>query len=609
MQTILSHWGRLVLALALCISGAAHAQQFLPPAGSDGLPAYPGGALPGSQISVNHTGTDVIRLKSTSQNLQVMVWDHLKGSAGSAVTLSWSQFNAGDPKPILGGSGALDVVPSGANISDPDVAMAYFNGILYANVVYLSDAGGANRTYVVVYQWNGSQFVQAGASTALGSGNQLPNVLGFQPDPVLREHSAPNIDANANGVVGIAWQESSVETAQITVVSASYPPPGYTYISRNLTFAEGYFVLGQIDGGLGCSSRGYLVSRDFSGTAPYQNPPILANQTLLPDIAVTPQGKIWLAYINSSATQGPPPVTAGINLVVKQVSFDRCNLQGSTGLTKAYGINDVVNPPRIASNPNLLAADEMEVVRAQTGQGGCFSGSAHYIFNYGYAKGNFHDVAVVNPQVLDLDAYEPVVAYYGGDDNKSFYDQYIITWTGRDYPNGKGLDVWARTWLAGTSTGTGDYSRVNTLFAGDQLHPSVAARYCADSKSSAHLFSNQATSDLGYKLTNTPAGYPLNRASSGNTVSPSTPAPAKAVQAFPNPFTQTVDFNLHLRPQETVQRLQVTDLSGRVLETLAAPASSEQTVTWRPKQALPNGAYMVKLVTNQRTETFQLGKQ
>ena len=30
--------------------------------------------------------------------------------------------------------------------------MAYFNGILYANVVYLSDAGGANRTYRVVYQ-------------------------------------------------------------------------------------------------------------------------------------------------------------------------------------------------------------------------------------------------------------------------------------------------------------------------------------------------------------------------------------------------------------------------------------------------------------------------
>lgn len=69
-------------------------------------------------------------------------------------------------------------------------------------------------------------------------------MLGFQPDPVLREHSAPNIDANADGVVGIAWQESSVETAQITVVSASYPPPGYTYISRNLTFAEGYFLAG-----------------------------------------------------------------------------------------------------------------------------------------------------------------------------------------------------------------------------------------------------------------------------------------------------------------------------------------------------------------------------
>ncbi|GAB3856158.1 hypothetical protein GCM10028822_28120 [Hymenobacter terrigena] len=596
------------LTLAILTTGTAAAQSFLPPSASssDGPPVYANNAGAGTQAGANHTGTDVIRLKSSDQNLQAMVWDYNLGR--TTVTLSWSKFTAGSTVPVL--KDAMDIVcTAGGELSDPDVAMAYYNGNLYADVVYLSDASGANRVYRNVYLWNGSAFVMQGSSLPLGSGNQLPNVLGFQPDPVLREHSAPNIDANADGVVGIAWQESSVETAQITVVSASYPPPGYTYISRNLTFAEGYFLLGQIDGGLSCNTRGFAVSRDFSGTAPYQNPPVLANQTLLPDIAVTPQGKIWLAYINSSATQGPPPVTAGINLVIKQVSFDICQLQGSTGLTRVYAINDVVNPPRIAATPNINAPNEMEVVRAQTSGGGCFSGPAHYIFNYGYANNEYHEVAVINAEMTDREADEPVVAYYGGDNNKSFYNQYIVSWTGRDYENGQGKDIWSRTWLAGLSAGTGDYSRVNTLTEGDQLHPSVAARYCGDSKSSAHLFVNQTASDLGYKLTNTPAGTPLNRVSNQGNPTSSTQTPVKAVQAFPNPFTQTVDFSLHLQSQESVQRLQVTDLSGRVLETLTLPAAGEQTISWHPKQALPTGSYMVRMVTNKRTETISLGKQ
>jgi len=615
-STSYSSWGRLLLALALTVGGTtAQAQLYLPPASSstDGPPVYatPAPIAPGTQEEVAHTGTDVMRLPGSKNNMQVMVWDHKVGNQTS-VTLSWSQFPTGSSVVVPGTSGAVLLTSPGGNISDPDVTMAFYNGNLYADVVYLSDIGGANRTYWAVYQWNGLGFGLINTQM-LGSGNQLPNVLGFQPDPVLRVHSAPNIDANAAGNVAIAWQESSVETAQITVVSASYPPPGYTYTATSLVFAEGYFLTGNITGTLDCNNRGYLVSRNYEANTAGTNPPILANQTLLPDVAVAPDNKVWVTYINSSATQGQPPVTAGINLVVKLFSIDRCSIRGLSDMTKAFAINDVTNAPRIAATPNIYSPRDVEVVRAQTNPGGCFTGTTYNIFNYGYvmAKNGYHGIRTVNAEINSLWATEPVVAFNGGDsDGKTakYTDQYLVSWAGQDYEKSGGLDVWARALQAGFIVGTGDYSRVNTNADGDQRYPSIAARYLWDSKSSAHLFANLAKSDLGYKLTPAAVGTPLTRAAApaSSPVAEPTDAP---VQAFPNPFSQAVQFKLHLAPQETVQRLQVTDLSGRVVDTLTPPAEGEQNVTWQPKQGLPKGAYMVRVVTDKRTQTISLSKE
>jgi hypothetical protein len=545
--------------------------------------------------------------------MQVMVWDHKVGNQTS-VTLSWSQFPAGSSVVVPNTSAALEITSPGGNISDPDVVMASYGGTLYADVVYLSDAGGSNRTYWAVYAWNpGSASFVLNSTQSLGSGNQLPNVLGFQPDPVLRVHSAPNIDANAAGNVAIAWQESSVETAQITVVSASYPPPGYTYTATSLVFAEAYFLTGNITGTLDCNNRGYLVSRDYNTNSPSTNPPILANQTLLPDVAVAPDNKVWVTYINSSATQGQPPVTAGINLVIKQLSIDRCFIRTVTDLTKAFAINDVVNAPRIAATPSIYSPRDVEVVRAQTDPGGCFTGPTYNIYNYGYVMANngYHDVRVVNAEINDRPALEPVVAFNGGDsDGKTakYTNQYLVSWAGQDYSKPGALDVWARALQAGFIVGTGDYSRVNTNADGDQRYPSIAARYLWDSKSSAHLFANLAKSDLGYKLTPAAVGTPLTRPAAPGS-SPTLEPADQPVQAFPNPFQQRVELNLHLAPEETVQRLQVTDLSGRVVDTLAPPAEGAQTVTWLPKQALPKGAYLVRVVTNRRTQTLSLSKE
>ena len=86
--------------------------------------------------------------------------------------------------------------------------MAYYQGTLYANVVYLSDANGVDHVYRAIFTWNGSQFIPSTtvAPTPFGGDNYLGSVLGFPP--AIRKHSAPNINANADGVVAIAWQES-----------------------------------------------------------------------------------------------------------------------------------------------------------------------------------------------------------------------------------------------------------------------------------------------------------------------------------------------------------------------------------------------------------------
>lgn len=598
MKTSTLLWG---LAFSLAATVPATAQFFPHPSGNDYPPMYTNGAK--TQTEVKHTGTDVIRTDEGIQ-LQAMVWDNSNGQ----VVFSLSQ-HSGTNNAIP--SQAFDIVlPNGfSEASDPDVVMAYMGKKLYANVVYLASGNGFTRTYRNVYLWNGSQFVPWGNPQALGR-LSINNIAGYPgPNPIPRVHSSPNIDANREGVVGIVWQEASVETATITVVSPSYPS-GYTYQQNNLVFAESFVVPGTIDGGLSCSSTpsGYLVSKNTDAIQTAQNPPILYNQTLKPDVAVSPTGKIWVSYIVSAASQGEPPVQAGLNLVVKQFEFDMCDFV----ITKSnvWSKDITLDPPRIAATPNLSSPDNVEVVQAGTG-GGCFSNS-WYIRNFGYSDTKFREnYTIVNDGVVDHAAEEPVVAFYSGQYGE-YSDKYFVAWTGHQYntDDTNEEDIWARTLHSGDAEP--DISKVNKEFDGTQRTPSVAARYSGESNSSAHLFVNDHTEQLGHKLTPTMIGTD-NLDRPGSSVGDDAPSPARAerLQAFPNPFQQQVDFKVSLKPGEVVQQLVVMDMLGRVVETVPVPASQAQQriISWKPKQHVPAGTYSVKLVTSQRTEIAVLKKQ
>jgi len=590
------------------------AQVFYTPSTADLL-------APGSTTTTangtGNTGTDFINANGTTY--QVMVWDKI----GTQVILSWSVNNG------AGVTGSLPIVAPvvGANqtkISDPDVTLALYNGGLFAAVVYLAkdESLGVNatvQTYLDIYQWNGSAFVRyagfnSGVPKALGVAG-ISNAYGT----ANRIHSSPNIDANAAGRIGIVWQETSTETANIRVISPSYPGPGGYSFNQVTTFAESYVLPGNIDGsGFLCLSyRGALATQLAGGSVP--NPPILFNQSLSPDVAVAPGGAISFCYISATANPTSIPVTAGIRLVVKQYLPDCFTFNADYG-SYSWDITGTTGVPRMAATAHTGNTNDLDVEIVMSWQGSaCLDGigprTYYEIRNWGRSAGVFREgpTIVSLPTVASQNGYKaekPVVAFCGAE-KPAFSDRYVVAWEGLDYPkNSAGTDVWSTTLIAGVRQ-TSDYSRVNNTASGTQSIPSVAGRYSGVDKSMAYLFWDSSVPQLSYRYATVQAGVgSLNRTAADPSGATGSTGPARVIDAYPNPSTSAIDFNLHLRAGEVVQQLSVADMMGRVLDKVAVPSSqdTDQVVNWQPKRALPEGSYVVKLVTNQRTENITINR-
>ena len=586
------------------LGGNAFSQTYYAPFASlADIPAPPGASI--SQTGVLHTGTDVAR-DDKSNRVQAMVWDNTDG--GGSVYFSWAVNNT-----LAIAKKILITPPSGTTLSDPDVVMAPVGSTLYADVVYLAtDASGKARTYWDVYVWNSTTRVFARKS-------------GFTPVPLgatVRSHVSPNIDANKSGTASIVWDEYASETVTYSVTSPSINP-AYVFTQPGLAFGDVYVLPVNIDGtpATACGSyRGVVISVD--PTDPVA-PPLLFNRYLNPDVAVGPTGITSVAYIHNSNDISGNNTSS---LEVKQVTFDGCNI--NLQVDKKAWVGSGGGTPRIAATSNSAAikVKDIEIVLDWSStpcEEGFGPRSYQAIYNYGKNDNAFRkDPTVVSMPVVvgvnSLPATQPVVSYYSG----TAQDQYIVAWTGYNYDvaGGTGLlnDVWARSLTNGTLIYP-YYSRVNlgpdedpTIPpAGNQQVPSVAARYSLVPLSSVHLFADDAQSLVFYKNVTVAAGdKSLARVAGGTKTGDTTTDPAQPLEAFPNPSSAAVDFNLHLREGEVVQQLTVVDLMGRVLDKIAVPASksTEQKLTWQPKQAVPAGSYVVKLVTNQRTENITLNR-
>ncbi|MDO7876243.1 T9SS type A sorting domain-containing protein [Hymenobacter sp. ASUV-10] len=574
-----------------------------------------------ANVTVN-TGTDVMR-GSKGSFIQTMVWD-----GGGNVRLSWSVNEV--PTGSL-----LATLPSGTtSLSDPDVAMSYMGNNLYADVVYIATNSNASpatsQTYLDIYLWNGTAFVQQGSPRPLGLAGIAAYTGPGAPLPKgNRIHSNPNIDANISGKVGIVWQETSTETATVTVYSPTYGPNGippypngYSF-NMTTTFADSYVLDCNIDGtGFYCSYpyRGSHVVRGIGPNTTASNPNILFNQSLTPDVAVSPLGVVSFCYISASADPTALPVTAGKSLVVKQYGRDCTVFNSNVGGTYSWAIPNTLGVPRMAATASLASSDDLDVelVMAWSDSPCTNSGPRNYyeIRNWGKSAGswrpNYTTVSIPTVSTQNgYDAVAPAVAFLSDQTNPY---QYVVAWSGLNYPStGNGYDVWSRTLKAGSVIPGVDYSRVNFTDTNTQGIVSVAARHAASPTASAFLWRDASVPRLAYRYSTVLPGSNQHNRPAAN---PTQPTGSNILQAYPNPFSTDVQIRLSLHAGETVRSLQVTDLSGRVLDTLpvdsqakaSTEASAPATYTWHARRGLLSGSYLVRVVTSERTETLSLSK-
>lgn len=552
----------------------------------------------------SHTGTDVLAFKKAP--FQVMTWDNSQGK----VWLSWSAGN----NPVS--TNSFEVTGRGGRLSDPDVVLGFGqNGDLYAGLVYVEDG----QSYYSAFRFDtsipGFDPIPAVAPIAMGDANRL--------------HSYPNIDVNVKGDIGIVWQETSTENGSVTV---NFPSHSATS-PLTVTFADSYMLTGHIDTGLACAAPRGLPVTMLQGSV---EPPVLYNLSIHPDVAFSDKGVMSVSFINNYAytvedkATGDSPadyhpasshVEAGTRLIVNQYpAKDLCytDFKALAHQEWSDGVSADATPRIAASNNAYFEDTDVEVVLDWEGYY-CPEriGPVVYreIHNFGKTQGTFRpSFGVVSlPYVVGQSTTPtrlPVVSYsnYQSPD----FNACVISWfsvsnasTGEYSPNGSSIDVWSRTFTKGTPF-LPDYSRINDNVEGYQYAPSVAARYCpGGGKSSVHLFADKTKQQFSFKLIQQfPGGGSVYRPAPGA----GTKADAPSIEAFPNPSSSAVDFNLNLQAGEVVQQLTVVDLLGRVMERVPVSAAQQknQSVRWTPRTAMPEGSYMVKLVTNQRTENVTI---
>ena len=580
--------------------------------------------VPGTTITAGtaNTGTDGLIFTSgtyVGQSLQVMTWD---SPSPNTLALTWSIQNGTAPPTVSGG---LSIGRPTA--SDPDVVVAQdANGTIWANLVYTQLNGGKRQTMYEVYKWNSPGFSQVGFPIPLG-------------DP-LYDHSFPNIDANANGLIGIVWQQQRTVTAQVQVSSLSGEFATFTY-PQVITFNRSYLVTGTITGSLNYCNNNNGSTR-FG--APVSDPGQLIEQTLQPDVAVSEGTNATSVvsvsyvrhYVNNDASD--PAYRIKDELVIKQFAYGACkgggDIPGSlvpVGSPSSYswelpGLNEFIVPRIAASNSGFTA--DVEVALAWIPGLGCGGGTQTYqIRNYGKSQGVFRPVPSATPLVVSqpnssptlasqIESRQPAISYVGGTQGN-----YAITWTGRNYPAtpgtapGDDFDVLGVTMNSGQfvyPTGPPQptpyrYSFVNQVLKLAQRCPSVAGRHLY-SGSTMHLFRDDYPKSASFKASNGTGGStPYRLAPAGGGTQPATqPAgPGMGSKAYPNPADGTVYLQVPLREGERVQQVLVTDALGRTVDRLPVAAdASNEALTWKPAAQLPAGSYFFKLTTTQRSESI-----
>lgn len=613
-----------------------------------------------------HTGTDVIQFGGKSY--QLMTWD----DAGSGLVYLSLSVNGAAPTPPQ--IDYVKAVPASmTKLSDPDVVMAVKNGTLYANLVYLAanPATNTRQTYYDAYVLDASTNtfsrvpgfnpIALGATTFGSVANHLhssPNIDANNAGNVAIVWQETYVDkgyvvstfpsftvkSNVRSVFAEVYGVTGDITGSITkLCNRSRGTRLVAYSNQLQTPNVLYNTSTKPDVAIG--NEGVISATFINTYAKTVDVPGVGTDVTDPDyVAATTRVEREIALVvnqyNSYCEYNVPTENKdGVEVPINQDEWGQGLVHTPDGYPepKGYsffahhewykGVSD--GTPRIAapSTSGLEYSEDFEVVLDWTDYG-CPTKIGPVVYHEIHNWGKNYDPAtqlktfrsgftVVSPPLVFDESTTPtmlpVVDYYPTRPATPDANVYVVTWMAKNYPVGDAFDIWGRTFIAGVPQ-SNHYGRINGPdIDGHQSVPSVSARHSGAARDSYHLFNDESTrQQLSFKeLNDYPGGDAFTTPGGNKSAAPiGHSAPAGKLQAYPNPFSNAVEFSLGLRPQEQVQQLVVTDMLGRVVEQVAVPVeqASNQHLSWQPKQRLPEGSYQVRLMTNQRTETLRLNK-
>lgn len=503
----------------------------------------------GSNMNVQITNTAVMDIPVGGlDQLQVIVWD------GANPSFGWDRIGMVGTSPIAGSS--LGVVEQPDIVLDPSASA----GNEKALIVYLLN----DQLYYEIHQWNGLNF------SLISGPNAIAGTLGA---------THPNVDVAKDGNAVIVWSLlGNVYAKGIKLPTNTLS--NYTFDVNSCIAPTKYCDRSDVAGWFGTDKTSAIFNFVFVGRSTGGNHEVVIVQRAL-------WWKIWIGgaagCTNNWSTViedahpafgcGTPRVACPSYYFTS--SFNRRDLSIVCTVDNGAGVTEVINYTHHAASYPIYHLEKNVVNTVSTG-----------------GLGNFTSCANSSPAIS-----------YVGKDIK-------VVWALNDcFGNFSNSDDIVSRQLNADGTSTFQaYSAVNFNLAGNQVSPSIDGKLTESLKAYFGWYDEDLLS-INYRQTAS-SGLVL-RKSTVNSLSAGTENEAKGFKAFPNPMSSNSIFSIDLFDGEMVESLQIYDLSGRVIDQLAIEGISTNAfqMEWQPSPTVPSGVYLVRLVSNQRSESVRITKQ
>lgn len=420
-----------------------------------------------------------------------------------------------------------------------------------ALIVYLVNN---SQVFFEVHRWNGSTFVLEVPPTQIST-------------PMSTLLSTPNADISRLGDVVMTWSENGMVK-------------GKAFKMNSLTLSPNTYTASNCVGAI--SSRTCDVAiydRNWTGNG-------MVNFVFISQINPVPAQVIYLQRATFNDVWSGAPCNPGLQLFLDDHQFG--------GFAN----------PRIAC-PNLFnGADLMDVAVVCGHEMGNIYEIKSYVHDAAtYGPNNFFANTLNNgPGAMNLTtcaAKHPSLCY--------FLDRIQLTWSQENCLGGIGgfTNVLARPLNFDGTTLLPDYQVLNFSQSGNHQYSSVGGKFSRIY--GFYTWTNPSSNQVKYK---NPIAWSTSLRLSQNDSELESNTVESQLAAFPNPFSNAIQFSFQLAPEEEALSMQVFDLSGKLVATLPVNTAqgSQLQLNWQANSDLANGVYQARLLTSQRSEIVRVVK-